>query len=381
MDDGDFEVISAATTSTSDAHFRIYNYNGSGFDVINILPDSDSNGNGGGTLSWFENPDGNLNGVWTEHVISTWSGSGDGEVAHMSEVDVGDINGDGKLDVITRDISHGVYILLQETDGSGWQTRRFIPTRSREGLDLFNPDNDNDLDIILNGVWLETPDNILTGNFIEHTYGAAWYPSGTTNNEIRDYAAQLAIRDFNGDGRDDILISNSEELSNATSTASKPQGIQLYLAPLDPKTQAWTQVIIETDHFSWHSLEPADLDCDGDMDFMSAISSVGADNAAPEINYFLNNGDGTAFTKVVFSNASFLYNSTLADADGDGDHDLFAPQNFNSGGILYFKNTFGPPPPVIEDPELNDFLVAHWPLDEQAGRNKCHSHFRGCHNP
>jgi len=370
--DGKSEFISAATQSTSDAHLRIYYHDAQGFSVINVLPDaevearqdrfggdlttadingdgwtdiivpSSANGSGSGTLSWFENPDGNRNGTWIEHVISTWSGSGTGQVvAHMSEVDVGDIDGDGKLDVVTRDISHGVFLLLQKTDGSGWQPRRFVPTNPREGLDLFNPDGDSDLDIILNGVWLETPSDPLTGDYIVHTYGAEWYPIGNSSAEIRDYACQIAVADFNEDGRDDIAISNSEELNNASSTDSKPKGIQLFLAPVDPKTEPWTKVVVETEHFSWHSLELADLDFNGSMDFISAISSVGADNAPKQVSIFLNNGLGTSFTKypVVSSSIPLVYNSTLADSDGDGDLDLFAPDSFNAGPMRYFENT------------------------------------------
>jgi len=382
--DGRAEFISADVGSG--AHFRIYDFNTStgDFDIYNVITPADAasrldrfggdlatgdidgdgwddivvpeskNGGNNGSLHWFENPDGNLGGTWIEHTIDTWSGSGTGNViAHMSEVDVGDIDGDGKLDVVTRDISHGVFVLLQKTDGSGWRPRRFIPTNPREGLDLFNPDGDNDLDIILNGVWLETPSDPLTGTYTLHTYGADWYPSGSSNAQVRDYASQIAVADFNGDTRDDIAISNSEELTNAASTDDKPKGIQIFLAPADPKTQAWTVVTPESEHFSWHSLEPADLDCDGSPDFISAISDVGQDNASAQVSMFINNGStsATAFTKtpIITSGIPLVYNSTLADADGDGDADLFAPNSFNTGPMRYFENTTEVPttPPAV----------------------------------
>ena len=407
--DGRSEFYSIATSSTSDPHFRIHDYQPAtdDFDVINVLPGSEVDSRfdrfggdltaadlnddgwidiivpssddraGAGELSWFENPDGDLDGTWTEHVISTWSGSGTGEVArHMSEVVVGDIDGDGLLDVVTRDVANGVFLLLQEdnTPEVTWQPRRFIPAFGREGLDVFNPDGDNDLDLVLNGVWLETPADPLTDPFVVHTYGADWYPNGNSPRQIDAYASQLAIRDYNGDGRDDIAISNAEELSFDNTTASKPKGIQVYLAPVDPINGTWTEVILETEHFSWHNLEPADLDFDGDIDLVSGISSVGADNAPGEGAYFLNNGDGTSWEKVVFQTGTFIYNSTLADADGDGDVDLFAPENFNSGVMNYYENTSSiavPPPLTFTD--LQTPLFAHWTfdttnVDEVSGR-------------
>lgn len=370
--DANIEFISTATNSTSDPHFRVYDFNpetGS-FDIIPILTDADvagrlnrfggdiatgdingdghrdiilpisNNNNGAGSLSWFENPGGVLTDPWTEHVVSEWKASSAADkVRHMSEVAVGDVDGNGKLDIVTRDVSHGIFLLLQKTDGSGWMDRVFIATNPREGLDLFNPDGDNDLDIIINGVWFETPVHPPVESYTQHTYAADWYPSGGSGAEVDDYACQIAVRDFNGDTRDDILITNSEELADAASTDGKPKGIRLYLAPENPKTQPWTEVIIETEHFSWHSAEPTDLNGDGKPDFISAISTVGKDNTEPQLVAFINNGLGTAFEKVVLSdNSPYVYNSSVGDADGDGDDDIFAPQAFNEGPIRYFRN-------------------------------------------
>lgn len=372
-DDANVEFISTATSSAQgQAHFRVYDFNAStsGFDAFDILAPVDVNGrhnrfggdiatgdinddgyrdiilpisrnnNGPGSISWFENPDGDLAAAWTEHEVSVWDDSSAAQkVRHMSEVAVGDVDGNGRLDIVTRDVSHGIFLVLQNTDGT-WKDRIFIETNPREGLDLFDPDGDGDLDIIVNGVWFETPADPETGTFTRYTYGADWYPSGSNGAQVDDYACQIAVRDFNGDGRDDIAISNSEELRDASSTDGKPKGIEVFLAPVDPKTESWTRVVLADEHFSWHSLEPGDLNEDGAIDLISAISTVGEDDTAPEqIIAYLNNGDGTVFTPVSLDAAPpHVYNSSVGDADGDGDLDLFAPFAFNEGPIRYFEN-------------------------------------------
>lgn len=308
-----------------------------------IVPES-NNADGPGRVSWFQNPAGNLGGTWTEHVISTWSGTAGDQVAHMSEVAVGDIDGNGWLDVVTRDVSHGCYVLLRDNIG-GWLPRRFIAANPREGLELWNPDGDGDLDILLNGAWLETPADPLNGAYQLRTIAAPWYPAGTGGSAVNDYASKVAAADFNQDGRKDVLISNAEELEHAAASATKPTGIRLYLAPPNPVTGAWTEIILEPQHFSWHTLQVADLDRDGDLDVLSGVSEVGADTTPGRIVAYLNNGGGTNFTAQVVASGTDsqstpiqLYNGTLADADGDGDADLFAPDNWSSGPIRYYEN-------------------------------------------
>jgi hypothetical protein len=380
--DGRQEFISAASKESGGRHFRIYSWqtNSQSFATFTVLPgtniatrldrfagdlavgDMDNDGwpdivvpesgnaDGPGQVSWFQNPGGNLGGTWIEHVISTWSGAVGDRVEHLSEVAVGDINGDGWADIVVRDTSHGCYLLLRDNTGTGWETRRFLPVNPREGLALWNPDGDGDLDILLNGIWLETPDDPLNDTFVLRTYAAPWYPAANTGAAINDYACKVLAADFNGDGRDDVAITNSEELSNDASTATKPAGVRVYLSPPDPVNGAWTEVILDPLGFSWHTLDVADVDRDGAPDLVSGISQVGVDNTPGKIVAFLNDGTGTAFAQQVIASGLdslgaefFLYNATLADADGDGDADLFAPDNWNSGPIRYFENLTPPP--------------------------------------
>lgn len=380
--DGRVEFISATSRSSPDAHFRAYrlDLNTRAFDVFDLMDpaliddptpqrqdrfggdlsvgDVDNDGfldiivpesnaaNGSGRVSWFKNPNGNLGGTWTEHVISTWSGSGSAnQVAHLSEIVVGDIDGNGRLDVVTRDISHGFFVSLQNTDGT-WASRQAVATNPREGLTLFNPDGDGDLDILLNGVWYETTD-AATGSYTQRAIpGAeAWYPAVNNADTVSDYASQVEVGDFNGDGRDDMMITNSEELTNATSTSGKPLGIQLFLAPEDPANDAWTKVTLATDRFSWHSLEIGDVDLDGDLDIVTGIALVGQDvNSGEKIVAYLNDGDGLSFNEFLIDN-EFMYSASLGDIDGDGDLDLIAPEDWRSGPIHFYENLTAVPEP------------------------------------
>ncbi len=309
-------------------------------DLDIVVPDSDNSGSQG-AISWFENP-GALDGSWQEHVVTTFDGNGaENSVEHLSELEVADIDANGWVDIVVRDISHGVWVLLQ-TDADTWAPRRFVATLPREGLRLWDPDENGRLDILLNGVWLETPPNPIDDDFILHPIIGMerWYAPDNNNNAVRDYACKVEVEDFNGDGTVDIAITNSEEL--AANSPDKPHGISVFVQPANPITDAWPEVQVTTDHFAWHTLMVADFDHDGSADLLTAISQVGQDNAGDEISLWLNGGDGSQFAAQTISTDATVYQGIIGDADGDGDCDLVAPDHFNAGPIRYFANTTAP---------------------------------------
>ncbi|MEM6989479.1 MAG: VCBS repeat-containing protein [Myxococcota bacterium] len=319
---------------------EIGDINGDGAPDI-VVPDSDNSGTSG-ALSWFENP-GSLDGQWVEHVVETFDGQGEGNVVtHLSELEVGDIDGDGWLDLVVRDISHGVWVVMQQTGGGGFHPRTFIPVLPREGLALWDPDLDGRLDILLNGVWLQTPEDPVRGDYVVRPIVGMedWYAPDASTNSIRDYASKVLAADFDGDGRVDVLIDNAEEL--AGNSPNKPRGIAVYLQPEDPIADTWTEVVITDLHWAWHTMMVADYDFDGTPDVLAAISAVGTDDAADEITLFLNDGSGQAFAPQTVSTAHTVYQGIIADPDADGDCDLLAPDHFNNGPVRYFENTTVP---------------------------------------
>ena len=121
-------------------------------------------------VSWYENPLPTGNpavGLWVQHVVGSVNG------AFIHDVEVGDVNNDTKLDIITRSTAgDGTVLWLQNTPTSWAQIS--VSTTPGEGTALGDLDKDGDLDIAQNGFWIETPTDVLTGTWVKHTIDTNW---------------------------------------------------------------------------------------------------------------------------------------------------------------------------------------------------------------
>jgi hypothetical protein len=246
-----------------------------------------------GKLQWFENPrpDGDpARDAWTPRLIGSH-----GQYAH--DIEVGDLDGDGRLDVVTRPKGTKIYIWIQR-ESDAW-AQRAIDCPDGEGLAVGDVDRDGDPDIVVAGRWYETPRDIMKGSWLEHIY-ADW-PHGDTYPKIGD---------LNGDGRPDIALTPSEETFR----------LSWFEAPEDPKASGWVEHIVQQPISFTHSIEIADIDHNGQPDIVVAEMAQSED--PDEVIIFLNIGKGLQWRKFVVA-ATGSHNLRVGDIDNDGDFDLY----------------------------------------------------------
>jgi hypothetical protein len=268
---------------------------------------------GGTGLVWYENPRPQgkpATTAWPMHRI-------DEEGAH--DLEVGDVDGDGRLDVVVR---HGrSRVFLQNSPGS-WR-KIPIPTGGRGGTALGDLDGDGDLDIAQDGYWLETPAD-KSAEWQRHEIAAGWPDD-----------CGVHIVDINRDGRMDVLLAPAETT-----------GRVVWYETTDPKNGPWKEHIIADDVAYIHTFKTVDVNRDGELDVVTAEMEQSAQR---RVSIYFNEGQALRWRQQVVCWTG-SHNLRIADIGNDGDIDIIGANHGNYGGhtpVDLWENLTNQPAPTL----------------------------------
>ncbi|CAF3946881.1 unnamed protein product [Adineta steineri] len=241
-----------------------------------------------------------------------------GPVSKPAYVAVGDFNGDGKIDIVTANSgTNNIGIFLNNGAGT-FATQVTYPTGSSShpyGVAVGDFNGDGKIDIVSA---TQVTNNI--GIFLNNGAGTfatqVTYPTGSSSHPYG-----VAVGDFNGDGKIDIVTANSGNghigifLNNGAGTFA-------------------TQVTYPTGSASQpFYVAVGDFNGDGKIDIVSATQ--GTNN----MGVFINNGAGTFATQITYPTGSSSAPDGIAvsDFNGDGQIDIVT-SNYGTNNMGIFLN-------------------------------------------
>lgn len=231
---------------------------------------------------------------------------------------VGDVDGDGDLDVLTTQANPWVFsvtFILHRRDANGWQ-QTFLSTTNAQGIfvpvftpELVDLDGDGDLDVAM--VVVDQAGAITRVEFLENG-GAGNFTATAPLPLPNATSADIAFGDFNGDGFMDLIVA----LAGSPLTVFEHDGSFGFqpVAGATPTTVAAAPFTV-------------DLDGDSDIDVVATAPNGGV--------LMLVNQNGT-FTGTAVA-ATAAQHVVAHDFDGDGDQDVVAQQG--DGTMVLLANT------------------------------------------
>jgi len=190
----------------------------------------------GASLKWFENP--GDNSPWESHLID--------HTGNVEAARAWDIDNDGYLEIFPNNPNQPLKFYKLERDASGKPLGSFLKTEVAKtqdhGLGFGDINGNGRGDIILSKGWLESPQDILKGEWIQHS-----------EFDLGSASVPILVVDVNGDSKNDLIVGQAHGY-----------GLDWYEQIMDTSgKRAWIKHAIDPDNSQYHTMEWVDLDGDG----------------------------------------------------------------------------------------------------------------------
>jgi len=244
-------------------------------------------------------------------------------------VAVGDVTGDGRLDIVTANsASNDVTVIARNSAGTGWDSPAIAGTTGSNprGLAISDVTGDGRPDIVTA--------NFLGGNLsviARNGAGTGWDASAIAGS-TGSGPSSLVARDVTGDGRPDLVTSNTGA-DNVT------------VLPRNGTGTGWSSTVVVGPVASIPlALAVTDVTGDGRPDIITASGTGNTVSILPR------NNTGTAWnaSAVVGSTGTNPFALAVRDVNGDGHPDLVTANN-GGGNVSVLTANFDGTAPVTTD--------------------------------
>ncbi|MHC4753270.1 MAG: FG-GAP repeat domain-containing protein [Planctomycetota bacterium] len=247
--------------------------------------------------------------------------------------DLWDIDGDGKeLEILPGTQDTKWYEIGIKDNGKHGLIKHDVSQNQRLfGGGVGDINGDGRPDIIRPDAWYEAPADPRKGQWREHPLALGSITEGQA-----EHTPQICVYDVDEDGLNDIVTSSAHR-----------HGIFWYKQIKDGTKMSWKQYVIDKSWSQAHSITLADLDEDGDLDLVTGKRFLAHNGNDPDAYsplgvywYELKRGGTIEWIKHVISYDEGIgsgLNIPVVDLDGDGDLDIVVTGKW--AGPVFFENT------------------------------------------
>ena len=261
--------------------------------------------------------------VWLRNTGDGWVLGTFSLFVYCHDLVFGDLDGDGRDDAVCVDQRRGQVLWLEPpTDPAApWTVHTIDPDEQAMGAAIADIDRDGRQDVVVGRAWYR---NEVDGTWTRHEYTDIVLPTPGPYDTFRDYA-KVSVLDLDGDGRLDVF---------ATLYAETPAAmVYAFLAPADPVHERWTPVPVDPGPlFGVHSQAAAAFDGSSRPQIFVGETGIGGFgfgvNPSPHLYVYRLLGaaaDPAAWERTTIDTIG-THEAQAVDLDGDGRPDLIGHQ-------------------------------------------------------
>ena len=232
---------------------------------------------------------------------------------------VGDLNGDGNLDIVVGNYQQKNRVYLGDGSGGFIGSELSADANNSNSIALGDLDGDGDLDIVVADTLPVS--YVQPANRVYINDGAGGFTAGTNISADTNPSISIALDDLDGDGDLDIVVANGYNEKN-----------RVYLGDGAGGFTAGTDLSADTNDS--RSIALGDLNGDGDLDI------VVANNGQVNKVYLGNGSGGFASGTNISTDTNDSFSIAVGDLDGDGDLDIVVA-NYGAVNKVYLGDGSG----------------------------------------